>query len=110
VENDYTREINELAALIESMVEAEGDPKEIADLEAQLHILRALYGRACELEEAGENKPELRQLLALRGYGQWTLDNVYAFVYESATDLPVGKESFLRGIREMNLESILQSG
>jgi hypothetical protein len=106
--DEYSKEIWDLQAQIERMVEAEEDSDTIADLSMQLDILRALYARARELYDAGCRDPDLRSGLALRGYGDWSLDNVYAFVYETSVDLPNDVQgSFLGEIRDTNFASLL---
>ena len=108
--DDYQREINELQAQVDAMIEAEENPKEIAELQMQLEILRALYGQATTLYEAGRLDLELRQGLALKGYGEWTLENVYAFVYETSVDLPgEGHHSFVGEIHETDFAGLLAS-
>jgi hypothetical protein len=108
VENDYTHEIDELQAQVDAMVEAEEDPKEIAELQMQLQILRAIYDQASRVFEAGRGSEELRRNLALRGYGEWSLDNVYAFVFEATTDLPSQEHrSFLGEISETDFAAAL---
>jgi hypothetical protein len=106
--DEYSQEIAELQAQIEAMVEADEDKKLIADLELQLQILRALYQQATLLLAEGEGNPDLRQQLATRGYGDWTLDNVYAFVYDTSVDLPVDQRgSFVGEIRDTDFASLL---
>lgn len=107
--DDYQREIADLQAEIDRMLEAEEDPKEISELEMQLEILRALYERARELEQRGARDPDLHRLLKLRGYGDWNLANVYAFVYETSVDIPAnGHHAFLGGIRESDFAALLE--
>lgn len=106
--DDYAKEIADLEAQIEAMVEEEGDARTIAELEMQLDILKTIYARAGELYEAGRRDPELMAGLAMRGFGEWSLDNVYAFVYETAVDLPVkGHGAFLGGIQETDFAGML---
>ena len=106
--DEYAKEISDLAAQIDSMIEEEADKKEIAELQMQLEILRTLYRQATHLLESGQRNPELRESLALRGYGEWNLDNVYAFVYETSVDLPVdGHHSFLGEIRDTDFGRLL---
>jgi hypothetical protein len=109
VENDYTGEINELQVQVDALVEAEGDPKEIAELEMQLQVLRTIYERAFRLYQDGAGDAELRQHLALRGYGEWDLDNVYAFVYDTTADFP-GRDHrvFLGEIRDTDFAQRLR--
>src|SRR5260370_12040535 len=58
--DDYSKEISDLTAQIEQMVEEEADKVQIADLSMQLEILKLLYNRAIELYTAGERDLELR--------------------------------------------------
>lgn len=102
--DEYAKEIRDLEAQIETMVEAEDDPKAIAELEMQLDVLRGIYGRATGLYQAGLGNRELRLALAAHGYGEWKLDNVYAYVYESCVDLPAeGHRAFLAEIATVDL-------
>ena len=106
--DDYTREISDLKAEIEARQEAEEDPSEISELQMQLEILTELYSRAKEIYVRGEQDAGMRRGLKLRGYGDWTLENVYAFVYESAVDLPgQGHHAFVGGIREQDFAGLL---
>jgi hypothetical protein len=107
--DDYTKEISDLQREVEQMVEAEADAREIAELEMQLTILKALYGRARDLYRRGEGAASLRRGLAVRGYGDWTLDNVYAFVYETAVELPGERHgSFLGEINDTDFGALLE--
>ena len=46
----------------------------------------------------------------MRGYGDWTLDNVYAFVFESAVDLPAEEpKSFLNDITGTDFAELLEA-
>ncbi len=109
--DDYQKEIADLERQIDEMVEAEEDKEQIADLQMQLEILKALYAQAVELCQEGECHPELRRALALRGYGDWDLDNVYAFVYEQAVELPAsGHAAFVGAIRDSDFAGMLASG
>jgi hypothetical protein len=106
--DEYAREISDIQAQVDAMIEEEADKREIAELQMQLEVLRALYGQATHLLEAGEVNPELRQTLELRGYGEWSLDNVYAFVYETSVDLPTdGHHSFVGEISDTDFERLL---
>ena len=106
--DEYAKEISDLTAQIDAMIEEEADKKEIAELQMQLEILRTLYRQAMHLLESGREHPELCESLALRGYGEWTLDNVYAFVYETSVDLPAdGHHSFLGEIRDTDFSRLL---
>ncbi len=108
--NDYQKEIADLEAQIEELVEAEGDPKTIAELAMQVEILKTIYARAIDLLERGKNDQDLRYGLRIQGYGDWTLDNVYAFVYERAVELEPGAHgAFVGGIRSADFALMLNS-
>ena len=108
--DEYSQEINEIQSQIDAMVEAEEDANLIADLEMQLQILRTLYQQATMLLAEGEGNPELRRNLAMRGYGDWTLDNVYAFVYERSVELESKAHSaFVGGIKTTDFALLLNS-
>ncbi len=108
--DDYSKEIADLGAQIEDMREegADADTKTLHELQMQLDVLSAIYRRAVDLFDRGRADPTERRGLAMRGYGEWTLDNVYAFVYETAVDQPVaGHHDFLGVIRETDFEQML---
>jgi hypothetical protein len=108
--NDYQKEIADLEAQIDQLVEAEGDPKTIAELSMQVEILKAIYARALDLLERGRNDRDLRYGLRIQGYGDWNLDNVYAFVYERAVELePRGHGAFVGGIQTTDFALMLNS-
>lgn len=106
--DDYAREIQDLQRQVEQL-EAEAAEKElVADLKTQLDILQALYRQATGLHQAGLGNEALRQALRLRGYGDWNLDNVYAFVFDTAVDLPEEPDrAFAREIKGTDFGSLL---
>ena len=106
--DDYSKEIADLQREVDRLVEAEGDPQEIAELEMQIRVLKALYEQTTTLYERGRADPDLRRQLVIRGYGDWTLDNVYAFVFEAAVDLPdIEPKAFVNGISDTDFASLL---
>jgi hypothetical protein len=108
--DEYTKEIRDLQREVDDLVEAEGDKKEIEDLQIQIDVLSAIYRQAQELYDRGRADAELRRGLKLRGYGDWTLDNVYAFVYEQAVELPdEGPKAFADDIRQTDFAGLLES-
>jgi hypothetical protein len=107
--DEYSKEIGDLHLQIDQLVDAEADAREIAELEMQLDLLKALYGRARDLYSRGRSDTRLRRGLAVRGYGEWTLDNVYAFVYETAVELPAhGHGSFVGEINDTDFGALLE--
>ncbi len=108
--DDYQKEIADLEAQVDRLVEEEGDAKTIAELSMQLEILKAIYARASDLYTRGRQDDGLRYGLRIQGYGEWTLDNVYAFVYERSVELePKAHTAFVGGIRNADFALMLNS-
>ena len=106
--DDYQKEIADLETQVEQLVEAQGDAKTIAELSMQLDILKAIYSRATDLYARGQQDEGLRYGLRIQGYGDWTLDNVYAFVYERSVELePQAHRAFVGGIRSTDFALML---
>ncbi len=106
--DDYSKEISDLEREVERLVEAEGEPQEIAELTMQVRVLKALYEQATTLFEQGRADADLKRQLIIRGYGEWTLENVYAFVFEAAVDLPdIEPRAFVQGISHTDFASLL---
>ena len=108
--DDYQKEITDLETQVEQLVEAEGDATTIAELSMQLEILKAIYARATDLFQRGQKDEGLRYGLRIQGYGDWNIDNVYAFVYERSVELePEAHRAFVGGIRAANFALMLNS-
>lgn len=108
--DDYQKEIADLETQVEQLVEEEGDAKTIAELSMQLEILKALYSRAADLFQRGIEDEGLRYGLRIQGYGDWNMDNVYAFVYERSVELePQAHSAFVGGIRTTDFALMLNS-
>jgi hypothetical protein len=106
--DDYQKEIADLEVQVEQLVEAEGDAKTIAELSMQLEILKAIYARATDLHQRGLRDEGLRYGLRIQGYGDWTIDNVYAFVYERSVELePQAHSAFVGGIKAADFALML---
>jgi hypothetical protein len=106
--DDYSKEIADLQREVDRLVAAEGDPQEIVELEIQIRVLTALYEQATTLYERGRGDADLKRQLIIRGYGEWTLENVYAFVFETAVDLPdVEPRAFVSDISRTDFASLL---
>ena len=108
--DDYQKEIADLEVQVDRLVEEEGEAKTIAELSMQLEILKAIYTRASDLFARGRQDEGLRYGLRIQGYGDWTLDNVYAFVYERSVELePKAHTAFVGGIRTADFALMLNS-
>jgi hypothetical protein len=108
--DDYQKEIADLETQVEQLVEADGDARTIAELSMQLDILKAIYARANDLFQRGRKDEGLRYGLRIQGYGDWTIDNVYAFVYERSVELdPQPHHAFVGGIKNADFALMLNS-
>ena len=108
--DDYQKEIADLEAQVEQLVEQEGDARTIAELSMQLEILKAIYARAIDLFQRGQRDEGLRYGLRIQGYGDWNIDNVYAFVYERSVELePQAHRAFVGGITAADFALMLNS-
>jgi hypothetical protein len=106
--DDYQKEIADLETQVEQLVEGEGDPKTIAELSMQLEILKAIYARATDVYQRGLKDEGLRYGLRIQGYGDWNIDNVYAFVYERSVELePNAHNAFVGGIKNADFALML---
>jgi hypothetical protein len=85
--DEYQLEINDLRRRIAKLKFERASLTIIAELEAQLRILRAIYDAASSLFAAGENNPRLQAGLRRQEFGSWTFDEVYAYVYEQAVEI-----------------------
>ena len=108
--DDYQKEIADLETQVEQLVEAEGDARTIAELSMQLDVLKAIYARTLDLYQRGQKDDGLRYGLRIQGYGDWTIDNVYAFVYERSVELePNAHHAFVGGIKAADFALMLNS-
>jgi hypothetical protein len=106
--DDYQKEIADLEIQVERLVEEEGDAKTITELTMQLEILKAIYARVTDLHRRGLTDEGLRYGLRIQGYGDWEIDNVYAFVYERSVELePRAHSAFVGGIKAADFALML---
>ena len=108
--DDYQKEIADLETQVDQLVAEEGDARTIAELSMQLEILRAIYACTIDLYQRGAKDDGLRYGLRIQGYGDWTIDNVYAFVYERSVELePNAHSAFVGGIKAADFALMLNS-
>jgi len=87
--DDYQLEIQQLRRNLARLREAEAEPSLIDEYEAEVRNHVALYEAARATFVAGEEDRRVAQGLEELGFGDWTLTNVYSFVYETAMELPL---------------------
>ena len=86
--DEYQLEIQSIRTTLTRLRADEADPELIEEYEAELRILMALYEAATETFASGRDLPRVVTVLDELGFGAWTLENVYSFVYEAAMDMP----------------------
>ncbi len=105
--DEYQLEIQSIRSTLNRLRADEADPELIEEYEAELRILMALYAAATETLEAGWEDERLRTVLAELDFGDWTMENVYSFVYDAALDMDesghdlaarVGQTDFVRAL------------
>ena len=82
--DEYQLEINEIRRTLARLKADKADAALIDEYEAELRNLRALYQAAIDTLQAGRAQARMREALRDLGFGDWTLANVYSFVYEAA--------------------------
>ena len=87
--DEYQLEIQSLRRTLARLREADADPALIEEYETEYRNLSSLYRAASETFAADEKDPRLAEVLELLGFGEWTLSNVYSFVYDASMELPV---------------------
>ena len=87
--DEYQLEIQSLRRTLAHLREEDADSALIEEYETEYRNLSSLYRAASETFAAKEQDPRLAGLLASLGFGEWTLPNVYSFVYDASMELPV---------------------
>ncbi|HYA01440.1 MAG TPA: hypothetical protein VEK76_13990 [Candidatus Binatia bacterium] len=88
--DEYSIEIDALRRTLAQLRAEEAEQPVIDEYEAELRNLRALYRAATATLAAGGHDPRLATALSELGFGDWSLDSVYNFVYEAAMDADTG--------------------
>ena len=87
--DEYQLEIQQLRRMLARLHETEADPGLIEEYEGEVRNLTALYRATRATFDAGADDRRLADALELLGFGEWTLDNVYSFVYDVSMELPL---------------------
>ncbi len=85
--DEYQLEIQSIRSTLTRLRADEADPELIEEYEAELRILQELYVAATQTFRAGHADTRLRDVLAELGFGDWTMENVYSFIYDAALDM-----------------------
>lgn len=91
--DEYQLEIQEIRRTLARLKAEKAADELIEEYEAELRILQALYRAAQETLDAGLRDDALPRALDDLGFGAWTLQNVYSYVYEAAMEAePDGRD------------------
>ncbi|MFN2582188.1 MAG: hypothetical protein ABR498_05545 [Candidatus Dormibacteria bacterium] len=91
--DEYQLEIQHLQRQLAHLEQTDADPSLIEEYASELRNLTALYNATSATLLAGEHDERLARALHDLGFGDWTLDNVYSFVYDMSMELPLdGRE------------------
>ncbi len=80
-------EIQSLRRTLARLREEEANSALIEEYETEYRNLTSLYKAATETYDADVTEPRLPDALASLGFGDWTLTNVYSFVYDASMEL-----------------------
>src|ERR1700736_2711032 len=109
--DEYLLEINALRRRIAKLKFDRASPVIIDELEAQLRILKAIYDSTIGLYTVGQGDPGLRDAFRERDLGDWTVENVYYFVYDQSVALePDEGRDLATLIWHQDFASLLRSG
>jgi hypothetical protein len=87
--DEYQLEIQSLRRTLARLRDEDADSALIEEYETEYRNLSSLYRAASETFAADQREPRLPRVLASLGFGDWTLTNVYSFVYDASMELPV---------------------
>ena len=85
--DEYQLEIQQLRRQLAALRESEADASLVAEYEAEVRNLTALYNATRVTFDAGRHDQRLPQALASLGFGGWTMEHVYSFVYDASMDM-----------------------
>lgn len=107
--DEYQLEIQSIRSTLTKLRADEADPELIEEYEAERRILMALYAAALETLEAGLADQRLRTVLEELGFGEWNMENVYAFIYDAALDMDVAGHDLAARVSQTDFVGALLS-
>jgi len=105
--NEYELEIDSIKRALARLRAAEAAAAVIEEYEVELRNLQALYRAAQETMTEGKADQRIRRALDDLGFGDWSLDNVYAFVYEAAVDAEQGDTGLASTVDQIDFAASL---
>ena len=108
--DEWQVEMQEIQRQVARLQAQKGDPEIIAELEAELRILRSLYGTSWDVFEAGLADAGVRRDFARTGFGDWTFENVYSFVYDRSMEIELGRRELSSIVPEQDFVGMIRKG
>ena len=105
--DEYALEVDSLQRSLARLRVEEAAQPLIDEYEMELRILVALYEAATRTMDTRDGDPRLAGALAGLGFGEWELDNVYAFVYEVAMEVDTEGGDLAALVGEMDFPALL---
>ena len=105
--DEYALEVDSLQRTLARLRVEEAAQPLIDEYEMELRILVALYDAATRTMDARDGDPRLTGALACLGFGEWDLDNVYAFVYEVAMEVDTEGRDLAALVGEMDFPVLM---
>jgi hypothetical protein len=106
--DEWQLEMDEIRRRVGELKAHDGDPVIIDELEAELRILNSLYLTSQDVFEAGQRDALAHQGLQAERWGEWTLGNVYSYVYEKALELEPGRRELSSLVPEQDYIGMLR--
>jgi hypothetical protein len=106
--DEWQLEMGEIRDTLVRLKAHDGDPVIIEELEAELRILDSLYQTAQRLFDTGVEDRDLRIDFGATGMGDWSFENVYSFVYETAMQLELGRRELSSLVPEVDYEDLIR--
>ena len=107
--DEYQIEIRQLRRTLARLRAEKAREELIEEYEAELRNLLSLYEAATDTLAEGEREPRLQEALASLGFGDWTLQNVYSFVYEAAMEAEIDGRDLANIIRSTDYAASLRA-
>ena len=105
--DEYALEIDSLRRALTRLRLEEAAPAIIEEYEVELRVLTALFEATSQTIGAGDHDARLAGALARLGFGEWDLDNVYAFVYEVAMEVDTEGRDLAALVGEMDFPVLM---
>ncbi|MHB8510018.1 MAG: hypothetical protein ACYDGR_15490 [Candidatus Dormibacteria bacterium] len=105
--DEWQLEMGEVRHRLSELKANRGDPGIMDELEAQLRILKSFYETAQQVYDQGISDSRLRTAFPSTGFGAWTFENVYSYIYEIAMEIDTGSRELSSMVPEMDYPGLI---